>query len=596
MGLNRLFLNLLLLTSIIFFSAFVLALAGIFYVPLAIGFSGLAFLFLRRKLRLEKISSLVSRWELVVLVVIALFSFFVFSHSVPSYFEGRDPGAMVEASVMLAEKHSLEFTPATLRFFDDHDSNDLALHYPGFVLTDRGTLKSQFNVGYISYLAFWYGLFEDTGLRLANIWGIVIGLLAIFYIVKNITGNIIAAIGTLPLVIMSFPFFFFSRQNYSEPLAFGFLFATIYLVLEFNRRRKTPEKYAYLSLLTMVCFILIRAEAFLVAPILLYVLLFIAKRKKVNLRTKKFAAVTIFLLCVFILYSLTIIPFYKKMAKDLLGYKQGQVTVLQLSFIENTKEGFTKMLYIVKVFAAYGMPLILFLGLAGLGRTFWKIKEAGSGKLASFIPIIFAGPFFLYFLSPMIALDHPWLLRRFMFAVVPLLAIYTIVFLFSFFGETRTTFILAALLLIFQINIFFDYGFKKENPMLIQQVEALSRKFNKNDLILIDKSSAFDDWTLISAPLRYLFDKNAVYVYNADDLAKIHPGTFSNIYLISLPKSGGKYLSNYRAIHEEPYTFTTSHLAITPFDKEMGFSNKVNIPAYSHDEKTVTIYKLTAQQ
>lgn len=594
MGLNKVFLNLLLLSSIIFFTAFFFALAGLFYVPLIIGGAGLLFLFLQRKLRLGKISSVMSRWELLALVIISLFSFFIFSKSAPSYFEGRDPGAMVEAGVMLANGHSLEFAPASLRYFNAHDSNSLALNYPGFVLTEDQSLKTQFNVGYVSYIAFWYGLFDETGLRIANIWGLIIGLLAVFYIVKSITASIIAAIGSLPLLILSFPFFFFTRQNYSEPMAFGFLFATIYLVMEFQRKRKSPETYAYLSLLTMFCFILIRAEAIFIAPILVGLLLFIAKRKKISLRDRKFIGIIVFLSLVFIVYSLTILPFYKKMVKDLIGYRQGQVTALQFSLGQSIREMLIKISYIFRVFTAYGLPLILFLGLGGIIRLLLRLRNSANIKLTHFIPIILGGPFFLYFLNPMIAMDHPWLLRRFMFAVLPLLVIYSAFFLFTVFGEARTTFVLMALLVIFQINIFFDYGFKKDNPALIRQVEALSRKFNKNDLILIDKSSAFDDWTLISAPLRYLFDKNAVYVYNADALNKVPPHTFSNIYLISLPRPAGKYMSQYRSVSEETYTFTTDRLSVAPFDKEAGFSKTVNIPHYSNDEKTVTIYKLTA--
>ena len=595
MGLRNLFLHFVLFFCLVFASAFGFAVAGFFYPLAVIAVAVLLFLAARRTLNLTWPHSLISRWELLMLTALSVFLVLTFFLSSPSYFGGRDPGAIVEAGVMLAKNKQLEFKPETLAVFNNKDSNDLALNYPGFIITESGKLKTQFNVGYVSYLGFWYGLAGETGLRIANIFGLLLGLISFYYIVTHIAKNPVLGLASLPPLLLSFPFFWQTRQNYSEALAFGFLFATIYLVMEFKRQRLAPKRYAAAALLTVFCFALIRAEGILIAAITLLLLDRIARKRGLMLWTRNFVSAALALFLVFLAYSLTILPFYKKMAKDLLDYEKGNTALFSLGLLSHLKKGFQKFVYVLSVFYHYGLGLILAAGGAGLAAQLLNLRGRQRKPLINLatIPLFIAGPFLFYFANPMITMDHPWILRRFFFAAIPLLVLYGALFAFEYIPRKSLAFIFMALALVFQVTVFANYGFTRNYPELIGQIEILSQKFGKNDLVLVDKSSAPDSWTLLDAPLRFLFGKNAVYIYNPHDITRIPKGAFTNIYLISAPRQASKYFAYARADEKkDSFTLKYSHLKIAPYDKDKKESAKIILPPYVQEEKNINIYNL----
>jgi len=52
-------------------------------------------------------------------------------------------------------------------------------------------------------------------------------------------------------------------------------------------------------------------------------------------------------------------------------------------------------------------------------------------------------------------------------------------------------------------------------------------------LILIDRLASGSGWSLISEPLSALYNKQAVYFFNAEDLKFIDRNNFKNVYLIA---------------------------------------------------------------
>lgn len=595
MGLRNLFLHLILFFSLVFASAFSFAVIGFFY-PLAIvAVAAIFFMAAKRVLRLNEPRSLISRWELLMLTTLSVFLILTFFLSSPSYFGGRDPGAIVEAAVMLAKNKQLEFKPETLEVFNNKDSNDLALNYPGFIITEGGRLKTQFNIGYVSYLGLWYGIAGETGLRIANIFGLLLGFISFYYIVAHLTKNPVLGLASLPPLLLSFPFFWQTRQNYSETLAFGFLFSTIYLVMEFKRRRKRPKQYAAVAILTVFCFTLIRAEGILIAAITLILLDRIARQRGIFLWTRNFVSAVLALALVFLAYSLTILPFYKKMAKDLLDYEKGSTTLFSQGLFSHLKKGFQKLTYVLSIFYRYGLGLIVAAGFAGIASQLLGLrkKKRKAFITLSTIPLFIAGPFLFYFANPMITMDHPWVLRRFLFAAIPLLVLYGTLFAFKHTARKSLAFTVMALALVFQVTVFTNYVFTRNYPELIGQIEILSQKFGKNDLVLVDKSSAPDSWTLLDAPLRFLFEKNAVYIYNPHDITRIPKGAFANIYLISAPRQASKYFAYARADEKkDSFTLKYSHLKIAPYDKEKNNDGLITLPPYAQEEKNINIYNL----
>ena len=592
MGLNRLYLNLILFTVLVFGLSFLGAFLGLFYAFFILFLAIICFLFLKNKLFRKAKNESLNNWELVAAIVISLMSLYIFLNFSPSYLGGRDSGAMVEAAIMLSKNHRLEFSPKTLAVFDNQNSDQLALNYPGFVITREHTLKSQFNIGYVSFLSFWYSLLGEVGLKFANLFGIILGFLGIFYIVKELSRNYVLALTTLPLLFLCFPFFWQTRQNFSETLAFGLLFSAIYCLIKFNQSEKPAKVLAYLALLSLGCFTLIRIEGILILLIAILLLGKMSREKKLVIFDKWFLAFLSFSFLIFVFYSLSIAPFYKKMLKDLMDYEKEGFALSIKTFL--LSDFFLKIYYTFSVFIHYGLFLIVLLGFAKIfpmiPTLLPKKKMAIPSKL---IPLIIAGPFLVYFLKPMISLDHPWMLRRFMFACLPLLVVYSVLFIFEKLKQKKKAFIVLALMLLAQINIFFNYAFLSENSNIKRELEILSKEFKENDLILVDKSSGFNDWSLISEPLRYLFNKNSVYIYNPEDISRITPDLFSRIFLISSSKEAVKYQKfiNPKA-DSKKFTLNFKQLDVRPFNKELSYSQTMILPSFVNRDKTIYIYEI----
>jgi hypothetical protein len=594
MEFNKLYLSLIFSVNFLFLAAFLFAWVGFFYAPLILALTLGAILILLKKKTLPSLFAKkeIDRWNFLALFAVSLICLFTFLQFSPSYLGGRDQGAMVEAAVMLAKNHQLEFNHPTLSIFNNKGSDDLALNYPGFIITENNSLKTQFNIGYVSYLAFWYSLLGETGLKIANLFGVFLGFLAIFLIVKKISKNAVTGLASLALLFLSFPFFWYSKQNLAEIMAFSFLFTAIYCLINFYQNPKNKKFSGFLSLFSLFCFSLIRIEGMVVIALALLVIYKIAREKKIAFFNKQMIFLLLLGATLFIAYSFSILPFYKKMIKDIVGY-QREKEALSFQF-SSLKENFLRTNYIFSVLFKYGLSLIVLLGLfniiiTGAKLIFGKIKLISK----SFLPLILGGVFLIYFIKPTISLDHPWVLRRFMFAVIPLLIIYSVLLISKTFKNKQLAFVILALMTIFQANLFLEYGFAKKNPLLIKEIENLTRTFEENDLILVDKSSSPDNWSLISEPMRYLFDKNAVYIYNPQDIEKISRQDFNKIYLFS----GADELNRYENFidpnsNSKKIFLNFKQLKVDEFDKKTDYTKPIKLPPLLNEKKMFYLVKL----
>lgn len=162
-----------------------------------------------------------------------------------------------------------------------------------------------------------------------------------------------------------------------------------------------------------------------------------------------------------------------------------------------------------------------------------------------FVPFSLALPTFIYLFSPQISPDHPWILRRFVFALWPtaiVLAIGALAQLQVFFENRYSgkmifrpvlfSSFFSALLILPALPTTTPRLFFSENKYLLSDVEMLSTYFSNRDLILVDRMSSGDPFSIIADPLSTLFGKNAIYFFNPKDLSRINSAQYKHIYLI----------------------------------------------------------------
>jgi hypothetical protein len=562
-----------------------------FFHPLLISLSLLIVcLFLAKKTKLFSFEKTLDRWELLAFLFATFWSLIVFLNFNISYLGGRDPGAMVEAAVMLSQNQKITFRPAALEFLNSQNSNHMALNFPGFIITEDNQLKTQFNLGYISYLAFWFSFLGDWGLKFANIPGIFIGLLAIFYLTKAQTKSSVWGLASLPLIAFTFPFFWHARQNLAETTAFGLLFTFIYSLFLYQKTKGKNFSFLFSAFFSLLVFCLVRIEGVFLMAILLIYLFFQDKKVGFPLfRSKKFQALLVGSFLIFLAYSLSILPFYKKMIKDVLGYSP-----INPSFLGFSPFGYLlpKTLYVLKVFLNYQLFPLLILGIVYiLIIIFGGIFRRKLSQIELLL-LLFLGPFLIYFLKPNISLDHPWILRRYLFAVLPFLALGTIFLIHKSAKKLGSlSLFVATIILIPSLVLLFRYISLKENPLIKQELALLATKFQKDDLILIDKSVSPNDWSLISEPLRFLFGLNTVYIYNPQDLAKIPKDKFPKAYLLASPEAAldyGPYLKG----KKDDFSLTFSQLKTAPFNKKTDFKKPIVLPVLIEEKKESAIYEI----
>ena len=189
-------------------------------------------------------------------------------------------------------------------------------------------------------------------------------------------------------------------------------------------------------------------------------------------------------------------------------------------------------------------------------------------------------------------MDQPWMLRRFVFSLMPLAIFYSGLFIGQMlekkFTKKNKNFLLAIsglvifTLVMMNLFAFFRYLTFSENKGLLSKTKVLSDKFSDNDLVLIDRGTTTDGWDMISGPMSFLYGKNAVYFFNNNDLAKLDLKRFDKVYLIAPDKQKSFYLNSTigkRLTVKDDYIFTFSKLNIDQNNplKKVSFPEKKEI-------------------
>ncbi len=518
--------------------SYLLALGGFFYSWIFSGFFILlaavaVFKIISRKLSI-KISIELLIISLSVLAFVAILSFFV----TPTIFSGRDQGALSEAAIRLSQNHQLEFsTPASQEFFKIYGPGK-ALNFPGFYYNSQGLLITSFPIAYIAWLGVFYSIFGLAGLIIANSVLLFLFLIS-FYLGARIFLRIKPAIILLAVTATAFPFFWFFKFTLSENMAIALFWTSILWILLFLKEQKAFYYFSFLISAGLLVFTRIEGIFLLISGAL--TMYFFTQKNSFWKEKKKTILIypAISLIILLLMNFTKDIYFYKEIAKAVLHFGNNGSENISFwpSFLSKSAAEF-------QIFNLYGLIGFVLLGIISI-IFFFKKKEWG--KLAIFFVIL---PTFIYLANPWISSDHPWMLRRFLFSIFPALIFYSILFLDYWLNEKKLGYrkfaVYLAIVSIFVSNLymFFVYFPFSENKNLLGETKNISQNFGNNDLVLVDRLASGDSWSMITGPMNFLYNKDAVYFFNPEDYKKIDKGRFTKIYLITLEENASFWIDS----------------------------------------------------
>jgi len=560
-----------------------LSLLGIFYNAILVSYILLGSIFLIYLINFNK-TKIEINFRFFLIFILTLISVFIFSfYATPTIFSGRDQGSLSEAAIRLAQNHHLSFaSTASQEFFKIYDAGP-ALNFPGFQYTAQGNLATQFPLGYISWLAIFYSLIGLNGFAVANSITFAIFIFS-FYLVARYYLRASSAIMATLLILTSFVFAWFFKFTLSENLAMMLTWFGIYEFVLFTKNKS--RFYLLSSLTTFALLVFIRVEALGFLAVITAILLIKYKDWKYLLFTvigkKIILIVGGFLVLYF--FNLTIdSPSYYSMLKGILSPFISLGSGLKDYSSAESVPFFATTFYVLKVFSAYALFNFILFGLTGFVYL-WRCK-----KFEILVPFLIILPTFVYIIHPSISADHPWMLRRFVFSIIPVSILYAVWFFDYFFKKRAYFYFVIALLIATSLMVFVPFLTISPDKNLLPQIEKISANFIDSDLILVDRDATGDGWSMMTGPLNFLFNKQAVYFFNPTDLEKIDHSKFSNIYFI-IPDNK---LDFYRQSNIFPklmpvqdYTINNSVLAIKTGEKQEMFDAPIELPTM----QDITIY------
>lgn len=563
------------ITLVIFgWLAFFLAVFGLFRVWIILALASVLFLVFCYSLFLWQKEARLSH-DFILVIILSLLAVLIFSHfTTPTIFTGRDQGSLSSAAISLAQNHSLKTSfPAEKEFFKIYGTGT-ALNFPGSYYTKNGELVSQFPLGYTTYLAAFYAIFGLGGLIVANAFSFFLFLLS-FYAIANKYLETKASLIAFGLIITSFVFSWFFKFTLSENLALGLLWFGIAQFLLFWEKENQKNLLFFLLTFGLLLFVRIETIAFLAV---IGVMFFLRYRHRTPQFKEIFFHWKILSLATFILLALLFSfyassAFYITLAKGFLN---------SFSFYDKTDPSgttfpFAGTFYVLRVLTTYALLTYIILGLAAL---FYFLKKKDFGKL---IPYFILLPAFIYLLHPSVSLDHPWMLRRFVFAIIPACILYSIIFLNDLLKKNKIFYVFSFFLLLTNLLIFYPLLSVQENPTLLPQISSLSQNFQANDLILVDRNATGNPWSMMTGPLNLIFKKQAVYFFNPADLEKIDLTKFDKVYFI-IPDNNLNFYAQSglldRMITVKSYSLENLALNETDLARKEIYQSPVIVPPY----------------
>lgn len=477
----------------------------------------------------------------------------------PSIFSGRDQGSIAEAAYRLATTHELTFSSPVVRAFFDIYGPGTALNFPGFAYTENGSLLTQFPIGYTSFIAAFIIPLGLLGYAIANSLLFLLFGWSFFELLLLFTSKGTAFGGAL-LGTVSFLPFWMLTYTLSENLA---IVLFVFLALSFLALLKNPLPRTMFTLLaTVSLFPFVRIEGFAFFALVIGFILWKHELRELLFRFPKKYLIGGMLAWIFLFLRDFFInlPFYKMIGKALLRRLNEGVS-LGDSVIGTGAEG------LGLIFSHYGL-LILFVSAIIAAIYLFQTKQRFPLWM-----LMLVAPTSIYLLVPSITPDHPWMLRRFYFSLYPAALFLVVVATFVWstaksnfrFTSPQKVALILGILVALQIGPALSVIRNSENTHLLADTKSFSTQFGANDLILLDRESSGDPYSMLGGPLSFLYGKQAVYFFNPFDLERLNRNDFTKTYLLTPEESLGRYTEalGEKLIPLETVSFTTSKF-ITP--------------------------------
>ncbi|MFA6183625.1 MAG: hypothetical protein WC682_00815 [Parcubacteria group bacterium] len=557
---------------------FLLTLLGIFYwwsisLLIAIITAGGA------RFILFNLTRLSSSFLIINILLILTAIFFTFFSS-PTIFTGRDQGSISQASIYLSKTGNLKFSTSVSEDFfkinniqkdklknclidnlDDFKvdnslkskfyqvfckakTSSKAFNFPGFYYTSDGKLITQFPIVYISWLALFYSFLGIIGFKVANAILIYLSFLVLYLIFHKLTNlirasaktKILTQISGLIILLTSFCFMWFSKFTLTENIALPLLWSGIFALLLLTESKTQSPKYqkALLILLfsSLGLLVFTRIEGIVFFSLALVFLLINSNTGRYYRKSfLKIILLPIIFIGIIFVWNLNVdIYFYKSILKATLE----NISENSSDVVKNNS--LLLIFNLFKIFGLYGILMPILFGLAGI---FYLAKKK---KYQILTPLFIVFPSFFYIISPQITIEHPWMLRRFTFSILPLFIIYSLFLINSLYAKKRVIpgIIITLIIVAFNLPSFTKYLTFVPNKELLEGTRQINQNFSAQDLILVDQTASGNNFEMIADTLGSIFNKNAVYFFNPQDLAKIDKEKYNKVFLIT-PQSNIDY-------------------------------------------------------
>ncbi len=520
--------------AVIFLSLGLLGIFKLSFLVSALVLLLLIFVHLIRKklIRLEKMK----KDERIFFFALIVFAFLLCLFSTPTIFGGRDEGSLSSAAILLSQDHSFVHKDQLTQSLHQLYGTGKALNFPGFNYTKDGAIVSQFLPGYTAWLGAFFSLGHLTALKFANLLPLVTFLFSFYLVGKRLIKKNSALLATL-ILATAVPLVILFQFTLTEIFFAALLWFALHLLLKYLADKTSPNYWLIFLPLALTLFV--RIEAAGIIFFLFLVLLFSDfKNIKKPIRQLPFLLLGLVFIIVIAFNPSFFVSNLKGVADNFLPFLSEKISH-QSSVLSAEQETTFSLLpddwknfYLIKVFANYN--LILWFGLSVL-FIIYLLKRKSWIKL---IPFFLFSPTLIYLLDANISLDHPWMLRRFIFTLIPLFILYGLFFLSRFFSK-RSSFLYSLIIfLALAVNLWQSAPFimKSQNQALFSVLDELATRFSSDDLVLVSQKSSGSGWLLFAEPLRNAHGIPAVYFFRPSDLTTLSQLNFTNLYLLTSPE------------------------------------------------------------
>jgi len=482
-----------------------------------------------------------------------------------------------------------------------HLASSSSLKIPSYLNSLPGNYVEGIRTYYQGY-PIWLGiqaiLFGVQWMLRSNVILIILGLSSFFLVSSYLGGSKIGLIATI-LFSSSMPFLWFSRETMSENLSFFLLWSLILFLIFFLK----TKNHTYL-IPVFICswlFGLTRFEGFLLQFVLLLVLFPLLFLNKISLK-KILVIITIYILVlisnIYITKDIFLPIFFKVYVPSVsFSIKRDISSLIPKNLLNNninysikdtsSQPKFNNLsLFIFLMMAKYNFILPIFSILLITVTFFIQLKRLDMTKKFFFIILILLIPEYYKLISPNVSLPQPWLYRRYIYALLPL-GYLCLTILLSKLKNKKLLIILLSSLFIINIILSSPILFLKNDWMLVDKIEKITKDISQKDLVLIDSRSPLNyydvrNFLIIQKGIRSLLDWQATNSSGFVPEHKVFNGIpYEKIFYLSTSINIKKNFPLLKIVNinelEVNYTQLVPYCQLYLLGKEEGLVNPYNI-------------------